>query len=484
MNKRSGGCLNVLLQRLLVCFLLLTAVHSFGKRPLTFYKDIQPLIYKNCVSCHRTGQCAPFPLVTYNDVLKHASMIKAVTTTGYMPPWKADTSYRNFVDQRILTKDEINAITSWVENGAPAGDKSDALSFSVINNRSNLGTPDLVLTAPEKFTVPGTGEDTVEYFVMHYTLPSDTNVLAFEFVPGNPKAVHHSNTWVFPEESEYERFYRPIEPPVIPSPIVFENIPTQFDLFMDALFVRNAPPKEAGFEYPDFFPKVSPLYYDGWVPGTSARTWPDGFGFKLPGKGVVIMQIHYGPTPVELVDQSSVNIFFTDKNIERMIESFNIGTGGGIAEPEPALILPPDSVKYFEITAVVNKDQSYIALNPHMHYLGKEMKAYAVTPANDTIQLVWIKNWDFRWQEFYKPTSLVKIPHGSLLKVCATFDNTSDNPFNKFDPPRTIKGGSNSTEEMMSLIIMSVEYREGDEHIILNSDLATFNTETPKKTAH
>ena len=467
---------------LLTCFVILLASASFAKRPATYYRDIQPLIYKNCVSCHRQGQSAPFPLITYNDVLKHASMIKAVIGTGYMPPWKADTTYRKFVDQRILSKEEIQTISAWIDDGAPAGDGKDAIVLSV-NSRSNLGDPDLVLTAPEKFTVPGTNEDSVAYFVMHYTLPTDTNVLAFEFVPGNPKAVHHSNTWVFPEESEYDRFYKPMEPPVIPSPICWESIPTSFELFL-ADFVYPAKAEKDAFSYPDFFPKVSPLYYDGWVPGTSARTWPEGFGFRLPAKGIVIMQIHYGPTPVELEDQSSVNIFFTDKKIERMIESVNIGTGGDIASPEPALILPPDSIKQFEVSAIVTKAQSYIALNPHMHYLGREMKAYAVTPAYDTIQLVWIKNWDFRWQEFYKPVSPIKIPEGSLLKICATFDNTSDNPFNKFNPTREIREGALSTEEMMSLIIMSVEYREGDENMILSSDLAPFNSAGKKARRH
>jgi hypothetical protein len=424
--------------------------------------------------------------VTYNDVLKHAGTMEVAVKSGYMPPWKADTSYRKFTDQRILSQEEIKMIAAWIADGTPAGDEKEALPIPALNTKSNLGNPDLVLTAPEVFKVPGANLDTVAYFVMHYELPSDTNVLAFEFVPGEPRAVHHSNTWVFPEESEYERFYPPLEMPPTPAPVLPDYpTPTAYDMFIDRVIPFAEPmPQSPAFQYPDFFPKVPPLYYDGWVPGTSARRWPDGFGFRLPKKGVVIMQLHYGPTPIELQDQSFVNIFFTNKKIERMIESVNIGTGGGIAEPEPKLLLPPDSVKSFEINTIVTRDQSYLALNPHMHYLGKEMKAYAVTPENDTIQLVWIKKWDFRWQEFYKPTSLIKIPKGSLLKVCATFDNTSDNPFNKFDPPREIAGGANSTEEMMSLIIMSVEYRDGDEHIILNSDLATFYNQVNKTSAH
>lgn len=438
---------------------------------ITFYKDIQPIIYRHCTSCHRPGQSGPFALISYNDVRKHAPTIKHVTNTGYMPPWKADTSYRTFTDQRVLSKAEIAAIAAWIEGGTPIGNTEDSVALPIVAG-SNLGEPDLVLTAPEVFTVPGNNADTVAYFVMHYTLPDDRNVLAFEFVPGNPAAVHHSNTWVFPEESEYDRIYERAPEEIIPAPIYLpDNLPTVHQMWLCFDFPPPAPPLAGEFEYPDFFPKVAPLYYDGWVPGASARTWPEGFGFKMPSKGVVIMQLHYGPTPIERQDQSWVNVFFTDKPITRIIESYNIGTGGGIAEPEPALLLPPNSVKTFELTTTVAEDQSYIALNPHMHYLGKEMKAYAVSPTLDTIPLVWIKKWDFRWQEFYKPRSPIHIPAGSLIKVIATYDNTAENPENRYNPPIEIKSGANSTEEMMSLIVMSVSYRKGDELIQLKSDL-------------
>lgn len=452
---------------LMVCLITLGAVNG---QP-TFYKDIQPIVFRHCSSCHRPGQSGPFTLINYNDVRKHAPTIRYVTGTGYMPPWKADTTYRKFTDQRVLSNDEVQAIAAWIEGGMQPGNPEDSVVLPIAA-ASNLGVPDLVLTQPEVFTVPDNNADTVAYFVMHYTLPEDRNVLAFEFVPGNPAAVHHSNTWVFPEESEYDRIYELAPEEIIPSPVALPDyVPTVHQMWLCFDFPPAAPAVEGGFEYPDFFPKVAPLYYDGWVPGASARTWPEGFGFKMPNKGIIIMQLHYGPTPIERKDQSSINVFFTEKPITRIIESYNIGTGGGIAEPEPALLLPANTIKTFEITTTVTEDQSYIALNPHMHYLGKEMKAYAVSPALDTIPLVWIKKWDFRWQEFYKPVSPIHIPAGSLIKVVATYDNTSDNPENRYNPPIEIKSGANSTEEMMSLIVMSVRYREGDEDIKLKSDM-------------
>src|SRR5262245_9655636 len=151
MNVRKRNYRTLPVRCLLLCFLVGWAATAFAKRPTTYYRDIQPLIYKNCVSCHRKGQSAPFPLVTYNDLLTHASMIKAVIGTGYMPPCKADTAYRKFIDQRILSNDEIQTISAWIDNGAPAGDAKDAITAT--NLRSNLGAPDLVLTAPKKFTV-------------------------------------------------------------------------------------------------------------------------------------------------------------------------------------------------------------------------------------------------------------------------------------------------------------------------------------------
>lgn len=453
------------------------APHANAAKPkITFYHDIQPLLFANCTSCHRPGQSAPFPLITYNDAVKHAQMMSSVTHSGYMPPWKADTAYRKFTDQRTLTQSDIDLLDLWIAGGMEVGDAADSIAMPFFNTHSNLGKPDLTLTAPEMYTVAGDNKDTFIYFVMHYTLPSDTNVLAFEFVPGNPLAVHHSNTWVFPEPSEYDRFYNKRQPDLM----TIENLPSIED-YVAAVVTPQPPPPPRMPGYPDFFPTVMPLYYDGWVPGATARTWPEGFGFRMPDKGVVIMQIHYGPTPVERQDQSYVNIFFTDKKVERMIESFNIGSSGGIAEPEPELIIPADSVKKFEITADVAKDLSYIALNPHMHYLGREMKAFAITPEKDTIQLIWIKKWDFRWQEFYKPLSLIKIPKGSVIKVLATYDNTADNPDNQFSPPRDVAAGARSADEMMSLIVMSVTYREGDEQIKLRADQPTVSRRPPKK---
>ena len=109
-----------------------------------------------------------------------------------------------------------------------------------------------------------------------------------------------------------------------------------------------------------------------------------------------------------------------------------------------------------------------------MHLLGKSFKAYALTPGLDTIRLIHIPEWDFRWQYFYTFKHMVKIPAGSTLVVEATFDNTADNPNNPNDPPQVVaerldRGGEGmrTTDEMLQFIISWLPYEDGDESISL-----------------
>jgi hypothetical protein len=397
---------------------------------VAFYPDIAPIIHKHCSTCHRPNKAGPFSLSTYDDVAKHSKMIEHVTQIHYMPPWKADTTYRKFLDQRILSQVEIDLISKWVNSNLPVGVKGKNYSEPIFPDSSAFGKPDLVLKLAEPFLVKGNNRDTVVFFELPYQLANDTNVMALEFVPGNPRVVHHSNTKV--------------------------------------IYTEFVPPEHCwNFMAPDSILDMNTVYYDGWVPGAFPRVWPEGIGFRMPKYGMVLLQIHYAPSPVEEFDQSYLNVYFTDKKIYRRLDVFNIGTSGGIAEPEPELVLPPESIDTFWVKAEVAKDLSYLYLNPHMHRLGKEMKAFAVTPENDTIPLVWIKDWDYRWQDFYKPETMIKIPTCSIIHLFAVFDNTAENPVNSCNPPCLVRAGPNTSDEMMSLIIASIPYENGDENIRL-----------------
>lgn len=185
-----------------------------------------------------------------------------------------------------------------------------------------------------------------------------------------------------------------------------------------------------------------------------------------------MQDMHYGPTAIDQWDKSKINIFFSKEKPKRVPHETQMGTLG-ISPVEPELIIPPDTIMTFYTKYQVPQDISLLMVNPHMHLLGRKFKAYAVTLKKDTIPLVKIDNWDFRWQFYYKFPKMVKIPAGATLIAEGLFDNTADNPFNPFFPPREIREPDNSmktTDEMFQFIFTYLPYREGDENISLEVD--------------
>ena len=145
----------------------------------------------------------------------------------------------------------------------------------------------------------------------------------------------------------------------------------------------------------------------------------------------------------------------------------------GISDIVPPLVIPPDTVMTFHTRAQIRQDISLLTVNPHMHLLGKRFKAWAIPPQGDTIPLVHIPDWDFRWQYFYTFEQMIHLPAGTRIEVEATYDNTVDNPNNPFFPPQTVaerNGSMRTTDEMLQFIITYVPYRPGDEKRSLAPD--------------
>lgn len=181
--------------------------------------------------------------------------------------------------------------------------------------------------------------------------------------------------------------------------------------------------------------------------------------------------IHYGPTSIGGYDSSYFNIYYSAKPPQRQTFEMQLGTLG-ISEIVPPLVIPPDEVKTFRTKSVVSEDISILTINPHMHLLGKKFIAYALTPTNDTVRLIRINNWDFKWQYFYTFKKMVKIPKGSTIYVEGVFDNTAENPLNPFRPPRTVserEGSMRTSDEMFQFIITYLPYEKGDENISLDN---------------
>jgi mono/diheme cytochrome c family protein len=426
------------------------------QRTPTFNQEIAPIVFKNCAPCHRPGEAGPFPLLTYEDVVKKAKTIEAVTQDRYMPPWPADPAYSHFLSERVLRNEDIQTIKRWVENGMPEGDPAKRPSPPEFHQDSNYGKPDLVVKMKEPLRIPGDNKDHFMVIKIPYEIPQDRFVRAIEFVPGNRKLIHHMNAHIVQYD---EKKSKPMEGPTV---VNRESLKTLEESYAAIKLLND------DGSYPDLIKSVA-NYLPG---GVSPAGYPDGIGgWTLSRKGAFLMRdIHYGPSPVDTEDQSYFNVFFTDKPPVRPTLELQMGTLG-ISEIVPPLVIPPNVVKMFTTTTIVPEDISLLTVNPHMHLLGKSFEAFAVTPDSRTIPLIKIPKWNFRWQYFYTFPKMVKIPKGSKISVIGVYDNTADNPNNPFSPPREIIGTNGSmrvTDEMFQLIMKYLPYQPGDENISLN----------------
>lgn len=432
----------------------LSVTNCKKKKEITFAEDIAPIIHANCTPCHRPGEAAPFPLISYEDVSKRTKMIRFVTSTRYMPPWPADRHYQSYINEKGLTEEEINLISEWIDGGARPGDTALLPAPPQFTQGSSLGTPDMVIKMRDSFHVKGNNTDHFLVMKLPYELERERYVRAIEFVPGNRIIVHHVNAHLIQFDEKKK-----------------ENV------FDGEMAVSNEE-----FESREYHKMLGLLHDDGsyphmitsvanYLPGTNPLIYPDGIGgYKFSKKGALYLNsMHYGPTPVDEYDQSYFNIFFTDDPPKRPLQEVILGTLG-VSPIAPPLVIPPNEIKKFTTQLKINRDISLLTVNPHMHLLGKSFLAFAVNPSGDTIPLIKIDDWNFRWQYNYTFKNMLRIPAGSVIYAEGVFDNTVNNPNNPHNPPQTVAeraGSMKTTDEMFQLIINYLPYHPGDEDISL-----------------
>src|ERR1051326_6038897 len=161
--------------------------------PVTFNKHIAPIVFEYCAPCHRPGEAAPFSLLRYQDVAKHAQQIVTVTKIRYMPPWLPAPGAVKFADERRLSDNQIRLIERWVEGGEPEGRATDLPPIPKFTAGWQLGQPDLVLTLPKAYALAGGGRDVYRNFIFPFSLAETRYVRALEIRPGNKRVVHHAN---------------------------------------------------------------------------------------------------------------------------------------------------------------------------------------------------------------------------------------------------------------------------------------------------
>lgn len=388
--------------------------------PVTYHRDVAPVLAANCVECHRTGDVGPFALEDYDQAKRRARMMAQVVKTRSMPPWFAAEGSGHFRDERRLSRQQIELLRSWAESGAPEGDPAEALPAPTFSSeRWRLGEPDLVIEMPVAYEVPASGEDIYRYFVIPNELIEDKAITAIDFRPGDPSVVHHCIAYTDFTGKAARIDAKSPEP--------------GFSVFGD-----YADSGGERFE-PNGLDTTSQIA--GWAPGTQPYVLPEGMGQPLAAGGHFVLEIHYHLSGKATTDQSALALYFADEPVEKETVGLVIGTQNvDIPAGEPAY--------YRHVYMDVPTDLDVVDVSPHMHYIGKDVEVVATLPDGTEEPLITIEEWDFRWQGAYFYRKPLFLPAGSRIDAYFSFDNSAENPFNPSDPPQRIREGWRTTDEM------------------------------------
>ena len=400
----------------ILCLLLLPLRGAEGEKSVTFSKDIAPIIFENCTTCHRPGQIGPFSLTDYKSVKRRAKQIVEVTEDHTMPPWHADPGDVKFSNDRSLAPEQIQLLADWLAAGRPEGDPEETPPLPEFHEDWQIGKPDQIATMVEPFTVPAEGRDIYRNFVIPLNLEQDTWVEAVEFLPGAPEVVHH--ILYFLDNTGKARRY-------------------------------DAEDKRPGFSMSksnsDF------RFIGGWDVGTQPTELPHGLRWLIPKGADLVVQIHYHPNGKEMTDQSSVGFHYSDEASSHPWTIVQVPPHFGILQGIHIKAGDKDHVE--KATFIIPQDCEAFAVNAHAHYLAKRMELTATLPDGESIRLLRTTRWDFRWQEDYAFEKPVKLPRGTRLDILISYDNSASNPNNPTHPPRDVRWGPATTDEMGSITL-------------------------------
>lgn len=386
---------------------------------VTFTRDIAPIVFANCSECHRPGEVAPFSLLTYEDVAKRAKWITEVTGSGLMPPWRAEIGHGHFLDERRLTVKEVQLIEQWAAAGAPKGDEDDMPPTPAFPAGWRLGTPDVVVEAPDFVTVPADGPDIFQHWVLAVDVPEDKVLIGYEFRPGNPAVVHHAI-------------------------IALDNT--------GGSRRRDEQTPEPGYRSSGSIEGNLSAFVGVWTPGMTPRFYPDNVGIRVTPKTDVLLQLHLHPSGKEESDKSTVALYFADKPPEDMKTQDVFVTGTLVID------IPPGENNHEVSTSfTLPIDMTLSSVFPHMHLIGKDVNVEATLPDGEKRSLIFIKDWNFYWQDIYVYKDPMFLPAGTQIDLVAHFNNSAENPFNPSTPPKQVLFGNDSDDEMCFIIFQAID---------------------------
>ena len=412
---------------------------------VTFNRDIAPIIFTSCASCHRPGEAAPFSLLTYEDVKRHARQIAEVTRTRNMPPWLPEPQELKFADEMRLSETQIDLIQKWMDQGAAEGDLADRPAQPKFTEGWRLGTPDLVLKAEQPLILPPEGTDTYWNFVFSLPIEKTRWVRAVEIRPGDKRYVHHANILVDREEQSRRR---------------------------EAAPGAGFGGMEIRLESQVFDPDSHLLF---WKPGTVPYIEPEGMELRLDKGTDLVLNTHLQPSGKTEVIQPSIGLYFASHPATKVPMLLQL-------ENDAKLDIPAGQNDFLltdHFTLPVDVD--LLAIYPHAHYLGKDIQAFAVLPDGTRKTLIHIPRWNLNWQAVYRYAQPVLLPQGTTVSLRYVYDNSEENPLNPNHPPARVKSGNRSSDEMchlwLQVLPVNFDPTQGDPRMLLQEALALHNLE-------
>ena len=390
----------------------------------TFADDIAPIVLAHCAPCHRPGEVGPFPLLTYDDVRRRARQIVEVTAGRFMPPWKPEPGFGGpFIGSRRLSDNDVALFRRWAEAGSPAGDPGRVPPQPAWPEGWRLGTPDIVVTMPDAYHVPADAPDTFRNFVLPIPIDRTAFVAGIEFRPGNPRVAHHANLRLdrtrssrqLDEQDPAPGYEGPISPQA---------------------------------HYPDG-------HFLGWTPGQLPPLAEPGMGWRLePGSDFVI-QLHMQSTGRPESIRASVGLYLTDAPPVRTPMMLRLGR-------QSIDILPGEPRYVIRDRFTLPVGAELIGIQPHAHFRATEINGFATFPDGRTEPLIRISDWDFNWQDVYRYEARPFLPAGTTVAMEYVYDNSAANPRNPDYPPRRVRFGQFSNDEMGDLWLQLLPRSDAD----------------------
>jgi mono/diheme cytochrome c family protein len=438
--ERAGFCVAAACGTLLLWVVPVKVAETAAAVP-TFNKDVAPILFANCVSCHRPGEVAPMSLLSYENARPWARAIKAKVLAREMPPWPPDPQYGQFQNAPTLGDAQIDTLVAWVDAGAPQGDGDPPPRPTFIEGwTSKMGRPpDQVIVAPFEFELPASGE--IPVFTVWAKLPfrQEKFVEAIELRPANRALVHHATVFLgkLPLRAQLGKGE------VWPGGPVVDGVPVLRDGTLAPL-----PPAIESFAKPLVF----------YVPAGGSLRLPEGVGKRISPDEYLMWNFHLVTSGKVEQTTARIGLWFSRSDVRhealtRTVTDRILANGHEVSRdatgPHFPNIAPHDSQYIITGLTKVKEDLTLYALWPHMHVRGRDMKFILVDPKGREQTLLSVPRYNFLWQFRYELTTPLKIRAGSTIKAIAHYDNSSANRYNP-DPNQEVVWGPQTTNEMFN----------------------------------